>query len=62
MQIGIENFEHLEGIETSENIRFKESQIDCIVRELSDCTPSDVPTMVKTIDSTVRLFHPWQCL
>ena len=58
MQIGIENFEHLEGIETSENIRFKESQIDCIVRELSDCTPSDVPTMVKTIDSTVRLFHP----
>ena len=58
MQIGIENFENLEGLESSEHIRFNESQIDCITRELSDCSPSDLPAMVDTIDSTVRLFHP----
>lgn len=61
MQIGIENlenFENLEGLESSENIRFNEPQIDCIVRELSNYSPSDVPAIAKTIDSTVRLFHP----
>lgn len=58
MQTGIENLENLEGLESSEVIRFNESQIDCITRELSDCSPLDVPAMVETIDSTVRLFHP----
>ena len=58
MQTGIENLENFEGLESSEVIRFNESQIDCITRELSDCSPLDVPAMVETIDSTVRLFHP----
>lgn len=58
MLTGIENLENFEGLESSEGIRLNESQIDCITRELSDCSPSDVPAMVETIDSTVRLFHP----
>lgn len=58
MLTGIENLENLEGLESSENICFNDSQIECITRELSDCSPSDVPAMVETIDSTVRLFHP----
>lgn len=58
MQTGIENLENIEGLESSESIRFNESQIDCIERELSKCNPSDVPAMVETIDSTIRLFHP----
>lgn len=58
MLTGIENLETLEGLESSDCIRFNESQIDCLTRELSDCIPSDVPAMVATIDSTVRLFHP----
>lgn len=58
MLTGIENLENFKCLESSESIRFNESQVDCITRELSDCLPSDIPAMVETIDSTVRLFHP----
>lgn len=58
MLTGIENLENFEGLESSVSIRFNESQIDCLTRELSDCSHSDVPAIVETIDSTVRLFHP----